>query len=227
MKISKFFKGLSIALFVPLFFFLIVRIWGGDGHVPMPPNFGIDKIDSIQKDGKWKYDTTFHQINDLNLTNQYGEKFSLNTTLKGKILVLNFYTTQSSLSDSMNKNLQFLEKAYKKSDSNMHYVSININPNDSTPQLRKYADDINADNDKWYLSYGNKNAIDSFIKNEIKYPLLNNSNDIFKKWIVVDMDRNVRGYYNGMDTLDIRRCADDISKIKLEKKKKHFIHKML
>jgi protein SCO1/2 len=41
-----------------------------------------------------------------------------------------------------------------------------------------------------------------------------------EKMVLLDRDRYIRGYYNGLDDTDVRRCADDIVLLTLEKKKK-------
>jgi protein SCO1/2 len=41
-----------------------------------------------------------------------------------------------------------------------------------------------------------------------------------QKLVLLDFDRNIRGYYDGLDPADVKRCADDIVLLTLEKKRK-------
>jgi len=38
--------------------------------------------------------------------------------------------------------------------------------------------------------------------------------------VVLDRERYIRGYYDGLDTVAIKKCADDVVLLTLEKKRK-------
>jgi len=38
--------------------------------------------------------------------------------------------------------------------------------------------------------------------------------------VLIDKQRYVRGYYNGLDTAELRKCADDIGLLSMQKKVK-------
>ncbi len=137
----KFFIGLTVALLLPLSFYIIAKILGKD-KLPMARYFNAERIDSSVVDGKMHYDTTFHKAGDLVLYNQTGDQVSLNEDLKGKILIVNVFFTQCrSICPKLTGNMRILQKAFRKNDTSVHLVSISIDPeNDSVQVLRQYAD---------------------------------------------------------------------------------------
>ena len=62
----------------------------------------------------------------------------------------------------------------------------------------------------------NQNRISYFIKNELELQ----KND-YSKIVLIDKYRNIRGYYNGLDSNNVRLCAEDISYLMVEKNLYH------
>jgi protein SCO1/2 len=72
---------------------------------------------------------------------------------------------------------------------------------------------------------GDRNVIYDFARNELGVsvqPTGGGVDDLIhtQKLVLVDRDRHIRGYYDGLDSADLKRCADDIILLTLEKKKK-------
>ncbi len=71
---------------------------------------------------------------------------------------------------------------------------------------------------------GNKKTIYDFALNELKVGVVDEGVDTSflhtEKFVLLDKDYVVRGYYNGLDTTSLSTLAKDISLLMLEKDKK-------
>jgi protein SCO1/2 len=217
-KLKSLFFGLLFSFLVPLGAYLFLKFSGHDGRMPLPKFYGIEKIDSPLVDGKIKPDTVYRLVKDLKLVNQLGDSISLNETLKGKILVMNFFKTVNDEENKVITNcVRLLNKAFLKNDSTMRFVSISIDSkNDTVLALRLYADNQKANHDKWLFCNGSDSSIQNYLQNELELQ----KND-YSKIVLIDKYRNIRGYYNGLDSNNVRLCAEDISYLMVEKNLYH------
>jgi len=200
----------------------------------MPGYYGLERIDSQVQGGKVSYDTVYHQVADVQLINQFGKKVSLNNDLKGKMLVIDFFfTTCPSICPRLTDNMRKLQKSYMKDpkkesslDTVVQFISITVNPErDSFQVMRAYADRFGANHDHWWFLTGDKKSIYSFARNELKVtvgPGDGGAEDFIhtEKMVLLDRDRLVRGYYDGLKDTSVLRCADDIVYLTLERKPK-------
>lgn len=229
---KRFLIGIAVAFLVPLSFYLVTKFMSKD-KLTLPRYFVADRVDSQLVNGKMQYDTVFHRVNDLVLTNQLGQQVSLNNDLKGKIVVVNFFFANCpTICPRLTTNVALLQRAYRRTamkdnDTIMQLVSITVNPErDSFPALRAYADRYGANHDRWWFLTGDKKTIYNFARHELHVAVGDGDGgaDDFihtEQLVLLDKDRNIRGYYNGLDSADIKRCADDIGWLSLEKKHKH------
>lgn len=217
-KLKSIFFGLLFSFLVPLGAYLFLKFSGHDGRMPLPKFYGIEKIDSQLVDGKMKLDTTYRLVKDLKLVTQLGDSIALNETLKGKIVVMSFFKTANDEQSRMVTNsIRLLNKAFIKNDSTMRFVSVSIDSkNDSVLALRLFADNQKANHDKWLFCTGNEMNIQNYLQNELALQ----KND-YSKIVLIDKYRNIRGYYNGLDSNNVRLCAEDISYLMVEKNLYH------
>ena len=220
--------GGIFSLFVPVGAYLYLRMNGHDGHIHLPAFYGIEKISSHESEGHLIKDTMYHTTSELTLRNQLGDSISLNKSLEGKILVVNFFFTScTTICPVLMHNMKLLNKAYIKNDTSVRFISISVDPlTDSVPRLRQYADKIGVNHDKWFFLTGNKEQIYQYARKELQLNLQagNGGPDDFihpEQFILLDKYRNIRGYYNGLDSDKVRLCAEDISFLMLEKNKLH------
>ena len=80
--------------------------------------------------------------------------------------------------------------------------------------------------DSWWLLTGPKKVIYDFSIKELKLGLADgegvDSNFIHtQKLVLLDKERVVRGYYNGLDSMDLNKLANDMVFIMLEKDKNY------
>ncbi|MBK7762741.1 MAG: SCO family protein [Bacteroidetes bacterium] len=220
--------GGLFSLFIPLGAYYYLKFTGHDGHVTLPPTYHIEKIIDKIVDGKSIKDTSYHSTKELQLISQLGDTILLNKTLQGKILVLNFFFTScTTICPELTKNMKLLNKAFIKNDTSVRFLSISVDPeNDSVSRLRFYANKQNANHDKWLFLTGSKQEIYQYAREELQLELPegNGGKEDFihpEKFVLIDKYRNIRGYYNGLDSDKVRLCAEDITYLMLEKNKLH------
>ena len=218
--------GITAALLLPISFYIIVRVLSKD-TLKMPRYYIADHIDSQVVDGKMQYDTTFHKVSDFELTNQLGDRVTLNGDLKGKIVVVDFFFIScSSICPKLTGNMKILQRAFKKNDTTVHLLSVSVNPEEDTVEaLRAYADKYEVNHDHWWFLTGDRKVVYNLARNDLGLsiqPANGGLDDLIhsEKLVLIDKDRYIRGYYNGLDTAELKRCADDIGMLSLEKKRK-------
>lgn len=198
----------------------------------MPGRLYADTVITQVKNGKKISDTVWHKVADITLTNQLGEKVSL-SDLKGKIIVADFFFTHCpSICPTLTKNMKKLQSSLKlKDDTKMidttfvQFVSFTVDPErDSAEVLKRYADRFGVNHDVWWMLTGEKKKIYDFALNELKLGLQDgegvDSNFIHtQKMVLLDKDRVVRGYFDGLDSTQMEKLAEDIVFLMLEKDK--------
>ena len=230
---NKFLIGIAVAFLLPLSLYLIVSKLS-KGKIKIPHYYTIDRIDSPVVDGKVKPDTVYHQVGDLVLTNQMGERVSLNKDLAGKMVIIDFFFADCTATcPKLAKSMLVLQNCFKKDpkkestlENDVQLVSITVLPErDSFQRLRAYADRIGANHDHWWFLTGDKKAIYAFARNELGIatgPGDGGADDFIHsdKLILLDKNRYIRGYYNGLNDSEGRKCSDDVVLLTLEKGRK-------
>lgn len=220
---KKFLLGITVALIIPVICYILAKELS-DGKVKLPRRYVVESVANG--------DTVFHQVGDLVLTNQLGQRVSLANDLKGKIVVLNFiFTNCPDVCPTLTNNMRLLQKSFRKDtkkqtsmDTVVHLLSITVDPErDSFPALRAFADRFGANHDHWWFLTGDKQTIYNFARKEVQLPVgpgTGGADDLVHsdRLVLIDKDRYVRGYYNGMDEKEAKQCADDIVLLTLERK---------
>jgi protein SCO1 len=223
--------ALCIAILLPVMSYLIVKRASANAVI-MPPRYFADTVIEKVVGGKMVSDTVWHKIPDIRLTNQLGEKVSLDQ-LNGKIIVADFFFTRCpSICPTLTRNMHDLQESLKMKDFRMqadtsfvHFLSFSVDPErDSAQVLKRYADKNGINSDLWWLLTGEKKKIYDFALNELKMGLQDgegvDSNFIHtQKFVLLDRSRVVRGYYNGLDTASLSKLAEDLTILMLEKDK--------
>ena len=131
--------------------------------------------------------------------------------LSGKIWVADFiFTTCTMACPVMTGNMNLIHKAFKNKDK-VRIVSISVYPEYDTPEfLKEYASRYNANTNRWHFLTGPEENVKLVIKNGFK---MGDYEDIIfhsEKFALVDQNGNIRGYYNGIKTDDIKTLKKDI-----------------
>lgn len=225
--------GLSVALLLPICSYLILKYASGSA-VDMPRRYLLDTVVERVEKGKMITDTIWHQTSNIRLQNQLGDTVSLHDK-KGKILVVDFFFTHcGSICPKLTSNMATLQQSFirggnlrKKIDTSIvQFVSFTVDPErDSVPVLKAYADRFGVNHDNWWLLTGNRDSIYRFAFEELKVDKFSTepvSPDFVhtSRFVLIDKEYRVRGYYNGLDSVSIGKLARDIGLLMLEKDKK-------
>lgn len=208
--------------------------WVSDSAYDMPRRYYYDSVITKSVDGKTTTDTLWHKTENVKLINQLGNTVSLND-IQNKVIVADFFFTRCpSICPTMTKNMSKLQKSFSKltegrrtiDSSAVRFLSFSVDPErDSVEALKNYADKFGVNHDNWWMLTGPKKTIYDFALNEMKMGLVDgeSSDTSFihsQKFVLLDRDHVVRGYYDGLDTLALRKLAEDIGLLMLEKDKK-------
>jgi protein SCO1/2 len=200
----------------------------------MPRKYLMDTVISKKVDGKTTTDTVWHKTENFTLVNQLGDTVNL-YDIQNKVIVADFFFTHCpSICPEMTRNMAKLQQSFshfkqgrKFIDSSIvRFLSFSIDPErDSVPALKKYADRFGVNHDNWWMLTGPKKQIYDFALNELKLGLVDGEgvDTSFihsQKFVLLDKDYVVRGYYNGLDTISLSGLAKDIGLLMLEKDKK-------
>jgi protein SCO1/2 len=229
---KKAFLALCIAILLPLVSYLLVKHYSDDAVI-MPARFYADSVVTKVTDGKETSDTAWHKVDNITLTNQLGKQVSL-SDLKDKLIIADFFFTRCpSICPTLTRNMKKLQDALKIKDelrgidsSFVQFISFSVDPErDSASVLKKYADKFGVNPDIWWMLTGAKKTIYDFAINQLKLGVVDggkvDSNFIHtSKFVLLDKDHVVRGYYDGLDSLALNKLASDLVFIMLEKDKK-------
>lgn len=215
-----------LAILLPLTGYFLVQHYSKEAE-QMPRHYFIpDSVIVNNSNGKTSTDTIWHKVKNLHFVNQMGKSLSLDS-LHGKIVVIDFFFSHCpSICPALARSMKKLQDAYEKihNDSTVRFVSISVDPeHDSVPQLRKFADRYDVNHDTWWFVRADKEAMKDFAMNEVKAGFADTNVDTAfihtENFFLLDTNRIVRGYYNGLDTLKQQQLARDISLLMLEKDK--------
>lgn len=223
--------AISIAVLIPLISYFILRV-ASDDAVVMPGHYLPDSVTTSVVDGKIVTDTAWHKVSDIRLVNQLGDSVRL-YDIKGKVIVADFiFTSCGYQCPRLTKNMVKLQQSFLKggdpmreSDSSIvQFVSFTIDPErDSVATLKAYADKFGVNDDNWWMLTGSKDSIYNYIFQELKvdkYDLNAPIDPNFahtQRFVLIDKEFKVRGFYNGLDTASLGLLAKDVGLLMLEK----------
>ncbi len=218
--------GILLAmLLVPALFFLFLKGFGTN-HFALPRY--IPKIDSTTGqivmtttvvNGREVTDTVFQTIPDFELINQSGGKVN-RASLSGKIHVADFFFARCpGICPKMSSQLRRVQDAFLNNPEVM-ILSYTVDPkNDTVAALQHYADQYGAKAGKWHLLTGEKSEIYNLAYYGYRVTAKEddttsiNLEDQFvhtDKFVLVDKEGVIRGYYNGTDTEEVDKLIGEI-----------------
>lgn len=222
--------ALTLAIVIPVICYFLVGALSSR-NLNLPPHYYADSVINRVERGKSVTDTVWHKVRNITLTNQLGQQVSLDD-LQGKIIIMDFFFTRCpSICPTLTKNMKGLQDALKGKDPRrpnppfVHFVSLSVDPvRDSVPVLKKYSDKYGVNPDVWWLLTGPKDSIYNFAIEETKLGIQDGGQvdaDFIhtNRFVLIDRDRVIRGYYNGLDTNSVSKLAEDLTLLMLEKDK--------
>lgn len=219
--------GVGIAVIVPTICFFILRSTGHTGHIKRPPNYAVDSVIQKTVDGELVNDTIWHTVKNQAFISHLNDTVRIGNDFPGKMLLVNFFkTTDTANSALLTYHMKMLQKGFKKRDTSMQLVSISIDPfNDQVEMLRDYANTHSTDHDTWTFITTSQNELYTFAKDELRLEVSKNEEKVIleqpNEIVLLDKYRNIRGYYDGLDSMDVKRCIDEMAVIMVEKNRIH------
>jgi protein SCO1/2 len=195
-----------IAFFVVLvigFYVVLTRVIPGYGEVKLPVVNRVQPFSFINQDGQ---QTTQRNV-------------------EGKVYVAEyFFTTCPSICPMLNTNMMKIYEVYKDEPGFM-IVSHTVDPdNDNVARLKRYADSLKVNTQRWVFLTGRKDSLYKTARNS--YLLddpqnnLQNINDQFlhtQFFALVDRTGRVRKIYDGLKKQEIEELKKDIKRLLKER----------
>lgn len=210
---------------LPLASYLFVSSLSKDA-IKMPRRYFYDTVLVKTEKGRQVNDTVWHKVRNFTLENQFGNKVSLDQ-LAGRVVIVDFFFTSCpSICPKLTRNMKTLQTAFKKTDSLVRFVSITVDPlRDSASRLKAYGDKFGIDHDTWWMLTGNRQEIYDLALNEFKANIASEGNIDTgfihtEKFFLLDRDKVVRGWYNGLDSVNLDRVIKDVVLLNMERDKK-------
>lgn len=221
--------AILIALMIPLVSYFIVKT-KSEQDIHMPRHYLPESVENGTRQGKKISDTAWHRVANLNLINQDGHAVTLDS-LRGKILIADFFFTRCpTICPGMTENMKRLaasihngKRVGDKTNKLVHFLSFSVDPErDSVERLKYWASRFQVNPEQWWLLTGNKKDIYNFALNELKIGLIDgegvDTNFIHSdKFILIDSNRHVRGYYDGLDPASLSELSKDLVMLTMEK----------
>ena len=165
----------------------------------------------------------YYQVPEFTLTDQLGKPFG-SKDLEGKIWVANFiFTHCPTLCEGLTTEMSKLQKRLRYMRDSMHLVSFSVDPENDTPEkLHEYATKHKANHLRWRFLTGELGAVKKAVVEGFKLPmekdtempvddqLMNITHG--NKFVLVDAQRRIRGYYE-IDEAGITKLLQDVASL--------------
>ena len=177
--------------------------------------YGPREAIEVETDGEKSIDTLFHKVSDFMFTTQLGKSLS-KADVDGKIYVADFFFTNCmGPCLKMSKQMVRVQEAFRKKE-NVLILSHTVDPvRDTVDALKAYAETYGADNNKWYFLTGSKPALYEQARKGYFVTATegDGGTDDFvhtERFILVDKESHIRGYYDGTDSSQVDMLISDI-----------------
>jgi len=173
-------------------FYFIVIIFVACSHEPLP---------------------VLGDIPPFKLVDNFGQSFT-EENISGKIWVADLiFTTCAGPCPIMSTEMKSVHKTYLENE-NIHMVTITVNPDYDSPEvLTEYGERYDADFDKWHFLTGEYENIQSLIANGFKMGDIEEIVFHSTRFALIDPNMNIRGYYMGTESKDVKKLMGDIKKL--------------
>ena len=210
------FLGIVMAILSVIIISIFYNLLKVEKKLPIyqPATVNAELVDStIQHQKK------YHRIADFSLTNQNGQIIT-QEDYKDKIYVADFFfTTCQTICPIMTKHMKDIQNAFI-TDNDIKILSHTVTPDiDSVAQLKRYAQEKGVNATKWNLVTGDKKQIYELARKS--YLAVKDDGDggpfdmiHTENFMLIDKERQIRGFYDGTDLKEIERLIDDIKTLK-------------
>jgi protein SCO1/2 len=163
----------------------------------------------------------FGAVPEFSLIERDGRRITL-SELRGKVWIVNFiYTNCPDTCPIQSAQMREIQETFK-NEKDLRLVSITVDPTRDTPQvLSEYANRFTADPARWFFLTGEKETIYKFAQEgfrlgavEIpheKRPESGATHTHSPRFVLVDREAQIRGYYVSTDAEAMKRLRRDLN----------------
>tara|TARA_B110000046_G_C12999238_1_gene401454 strand:- start:668 stop:1327 length:660 start_codon:yes stop_codon:yes gene_type:complete len=166
-----------------------------------------------------------HYIQAFECLDQENKTFN-SSSIQGKVWVVEyFFATCMGICPIMNAQMQRIQAAHLK-DTNVVLLSFTVDPDQDTPEaLGLYAEKHEAIPGKWFFLTGEKSMLYELARKSfflLKPAEAKNQGDAgsdfihTNNFVLIDKDKQIRGYYDGTNAKEVDALIHDISRLKME-----------
>ena len=161
--------------------------------------------------------TKFYPLPEFSLTDQADKTVTL-ADLKGKVWVADFIFTNCGGTCPMMTDK--MRKLQERLPAEIRMVSITVDPDRDTPKaLAAYAAEHGATRERWLFLTGDKQSLYDLCVKGFKLPLDESGGTAAEpiahstRFVLVDKQGEIRGYYSGTEEQDLMRLAADAKRL--------------
>ena len=171
------------------------------------PYYGTEEVLLQDENGEDYIDTVYKKITGFNFIDQDSNRIT-EKTVAGKIYVVDFFFTSCpTICPKMKQQMLRIYKEYEENE-NVVLLSHSIDfRNDTVPKLKRYAEKLEIESEKWHLVTGTKEGIYGIAK---EYILPAQEDDSAPggylhsgQFVLMDGNHHIRGYYDGTVPTDV------------------------
>src|SRR5215467_8383047 len=156
---------------------------------------------------------TLYPVPDFSLTDQTDQPVSLHE-LKGRVWVADFiFTNCGGTCPVMTEKMRKMQETLP---PDIRMVSFTVDPaRDTSKALAAYAAEHGATRERWLFLTGDKQALYDICIKGFKLPLQDDEGTPLEpithstRFVLVDKEGQIRGYYSGTEEEDLKRLAAD------------------
>ncbi|MBL7981380.1 MAG: SCO family protein [Flavobacteriales bacterium] len=189
------------------------------------PILGPKETVLVERDGKMVVDTIYAEVPHFAFIDQFGRPFT-DKQVEGKVLVVDFFFTRcTTICPKMSVQMQQLQlKLNDEAYNDVVFLSHTVDPEHDTPEvLNAYARKLQADTARWKFLTGNK--ADIYLQGAEGYYLAAREDVLAEggflhseKFVLVDKQRHIRGYYDGTTAEGMNALAADLKMLLKEER---------
>lgn len=213
--------AISVAILIPIIFLIV---FANIEHPSIQPNNVLPfygkrtPVVVTGSNGKERVDTIYHTIPPFTFVSHLGDTVTL-ARMKGKVTIVDFFfSTCPSICIDMAKSKLTLQEHFL-NDNDVQILSHTVDPEtDSVPQLYRYAQENYVNSKVWLLLTGDKRALYQQAREGYMITALEGDGgpDDFihsERFVLVDKEGHIRGYYDGTSEEDIQKLIKDIERL--------------
>jgi len=217
------FGMLFILILLPVLFYLFFHAFG-ENHFSLRIYYPRG-VDTVLVNGNPRIDSVYHTVPDFNLISQTGDIVT-QKNLAGKIYVADFFFTRCpSICPVMTSELTRVAEVFA-DNPDIKIISYTVDPeHDTVEVLRDYAARYNADPNQWHFVTGRKKEIYDLARKG--YFIAAKEGDTgpvdfihSQRFVLVDKEKRIRGYYDGTDKKDVDRLITEIGVLLINNKER-------